>query len=97
MTPSEREAGEPGRAIGVGEQILPGAEGEAAHSAALGKAIDDVLKGNPVDVSDAIPHDSDFAQRIGDLPSEYGTTAPIAEGEPAEAGKQPKPPSAPAP
>ena len=74
----------PERTIGAGEQILPGAEGEAAHNAAIGKAIDDVLKGNPVDVSDAIPPGSDFERRIGDLPSDYGTTAPISEGEPAE-------------
>ena len=86
MTPSEREAGtaQP-RVIGPGEQILPGAEGEAAHNDALAKSIDQVLRGDPVDVSDAIPAGSDFESRIGDLPSEYGTTAPVAEGEPAEA------------
>jgi hypothetical protein len=71
------------------QNVLPGAEGEAAHQAALGKAIDDVLKGNPVDVSGAIPAGSDFERRIGDLPSNYGTTASVAQGEPAEATFRP--------
>ena len=34
-----------------GSNVLPGIEGEAAHSAALGKAIEDVLAERPVDVS----------------------------------------------
>jgi hypothetical protein len=69
----------------ISQNILPGADGEAAHNAALGKAIGDVLKGDPVDVSSAIPPGGDFESRIGDLPSDYGMTAPISEGEPVEA------------
>jgi hypothetical protein len=63
----------------IPQNILPGAEGEAAHNAALGKAIGDVLKGDPVDVSSAIPPGSDFERRIGDLPPAH-----VSEGEPAE-------------
>jgi hypothetical protein len=71
---------------------LPGAEGEAAHQAALGKSISDVLKGDPVDVSDAIPPGGDFERAIGNLPEDTGTTAerppntlpvsPMKEGSP---------------
>lgn len=63
----------------LGSNVLPGAEGEAAHQAAMGKSIDQVLKGDPVDVSSAIPNEGDFAKRIGDLSGDYGTTANIGE------------------
>lgn len=58
----------------LNSNVLPGAEGEAAHQAAVGTSIDQVLKGDPVDVSTAIPNESDFAKRIGDLSGDYGTT-----------------------
>ena len=56
--------------------VLPGAEGEAAHNDALGQAIKGVLTGEPVDVSRAIAPASDFDKRIGDLQGGYtdGTT-----------------------
>jgi hypothetical protein len=61
----------------LNSNVLPGADGEAAHQGALGKAIGDVLKGDPVDVSSSIPTESDFAKRIGNLSGDYGTTATI--------------------
>jgi hypothetical protein len=71
--------------------VLPGAAGEAAHNGALGKAIGDVLKGDPVDVSSSIPPDSNFGRAIGDIPmgrrdpdlttDERGRTIDAATGE----------------
>jgi hypothetical protein len=54
----------------LNSNVLPGADGEAAHNGALGKAIGDVLKGDPVDVSRDIPAGGDFERRIGDIPTE---------------------------
>lgn len=53
----------------LNSNVLPGAEGEAAHSDALAQSIGQVLRGDPVDVSSSIPAESDFAGRIGDIPA----------------------------
>jgi hypothetical protein len=63
----------------LNSNVLPGAEGEAAHQGALGQSIGQILRGDPVDVSSSIPTESDFAKRIGDLSGDYGTTATIGQ------------------
>jgi hypothetical protein len=54
----------------LNSNVLPGAEGEAAHQGALGTSIGQVLRGDPVDVSRDIPPDSAFERTIGDIPTE---------------------------
>lgn len=57
--------------------VLPGVEGEAAHPAALGKAIDDVLRENPVEVSQQV---GALEPRVGERSMFHGTGSDLSDG-----------------
>jgi len=74
----------------IGSNVLPGVEGEAAHNAALGQAIGQVLREHPVDVSHEInPPLADIIHGIGEP-----TKSPVEGMAPEEiaAGLQPRAP-----
>jgi len=60
--------------------VLPGVEGEAAHREALGKAIDDIAAGKPVEVPERVGGLMDESARIGQPVSLLPTEAKPAEG-----------------
>lgn len=57
----------------AGTNVYPGVEGEVAHRQALSVAMDQILGGRPVDVSDIITPDIETASRDIMMPSDQAT------------------------